>query len=142
MALRAEGRPLHATVIVRTNGHTIHTSVLNFTMFTATTVLCNIIKCCPRLEISLNNFTGILKNHQGKNKGNMGEFFLFLEMLQTLYLVLMQILVQYAFRHLIRHQGVTPKGCYMCPTYGHHLGQEAMHEAVESAFLKQRREMV
>ena len=40
------------TVIVRTSVHTILTSVFSFTMFTATTVLCNSITDCCNMEIS------------------------------------------------------------------------------------------
>ena len=48
--------------------HTIHTvtSVFSFTMFTATTVLCDSIKNCLELEISRNNYPGIFKIHQRK----------------------------------------------------------------------------
>ena len=56
-------------------GGPLHVSVFSLTMFTATTVLCNIVKDCPKLEIS----PGILKIHQG----NFMESLL-LEMLGTL----------------------------------------------------------
>ena len=58
----------------------IHTSVFSFTMFAATTVLCNSIKDCLKLGISQNSFIGNLNIHQGKSR----EFCL-LEMLGTLY---------------------------------------------------------
>ena len=44
-----------------TSVRTIRASVFSFTKFTATTVLCNSIKVCLELEISLNNYRGILK---------------------------------------------------------------------------------
>ena len=45
--------------------HIVHTSVFSFTVFTATTVLCNSIKDCLKLGIRINNDPGILKTHQG-----------------------------------------------------------------------------
>ena len=51
---------------VYTSVHTIHTSVFSFTMFNATTVLCNSIKDCLKQETSQNNYPGIFKIHQGK----------------------------------------------------------------------------
>ena len=44
MVVREEGMPLHDCVIVHTGVHSIHTSVSSFTVFTATSVLCNSIK--------------------------------------------------------------------------------------------------
>ena len=52
--------------MVHNNIDTIHTGVFSFTIFTPTTVFCNSMKDCVKLEISTNNYPGILKIHQGK----------------------------------------------------------------------------
>ena len=57
----------------------IHTSAFSFTLFTGTTVLCNSIKDCLKLEISPNNYPGILKIHLGNIRA-----FCLLEMVGTL----------------------------------------------------------
>ena len=73
MAVREEGRPLHVYVIVDTSVHTIHTCVFIFTMFSATTVLCNIIKdICTTGYTSQNNYPGILKIHQWQYRSLSG----------------------------------------------------------------------
>ena len=79
MVVRGEPRPLHVYVIilllVYTNYvYTVHTSVFSFTIFTATTVCCNTIKDRCKLEISRNNYPGILKIHQGKIREISGNF--------------------------------------------------------------------
>ena len=68
---RKERRQLLVCVIVHTSVHAIHTS--------ATTVVCNDIKDCLKLEICRINYPGILKIH----KGNIREFCL-LDMLGPL----------------------------------------------------------
>ena len=69
MAVQVTGRLSHACVIVgvHTVVHPIHT-VFSFTMFTATFLLCNSFKYCLKLEISRNNFPGIVTIHQGENR--------------------------------------------------------------------------
>ena len=46
-----------------------YTLVSSFTMFTATTVLCNSIKDFLKLEISQNSYPGIIKIHHENNRG-------------------------------------------------------------------------
>ena len=64
---------------MHTSVYTIHTSVFSFTMCTATTVPCNSIKDCFNLEISRNNYPGILKINQGKIMEISGIFVWFIE---------------------------------------------------------------
>ena len=56
MAVRGQGRRLQAHVIVNITVHTLHTSAFNFAMSIATTVLCNSIKDCIKLEIIYINY--------------------------------------------------------------------------------------
>ena len=68
------------TCLLHTSVHKIHTTMFSIAMtFTATTVFCNSIKDCLKLEISRNNDPGILTNYKVNNR----EFFL-LDTLGTL----------------------------------------------------------
>ena len=50
-------------------------------------------------------------------------------------LIFVQVLVENALGHVIRDEGVTPEGGDVRPTDGLHLGEEAVHEAVQPPLL-------
>lgn len=50
-------------------------------------------------------------------------------------LVFMWVVLQHALRHVIGHKSVAAQSCHMSPGNGHHLQDEALHEAAHTATL-------